>query len=374
MSALAQVCRTRQNTVSEQIQLAKPMRPSHLTAILDREFLSTTAGKSTPVMVWGPPGSGKSQIVAQVAKRHHVPVIDIRLSQMEPTDLRGIPFRHGDHVEWSIPALLPNEQRHGASGILFLDEITSAPPTVTAAAYQLILDRRLGEYRVPEGWAIFAAGNRNGDRGVTYAMAAPLANRFTHYELHADLDDWVAWAYHNDIDERVIAFLRFRPELLFEMKSSTTLAAFPSPRTWEYADRALKKFGGTPELLLDGLQACVGAAAGIEFKAFMDHIRDLPDIEAIANGKSAAMPGAIDLQYAVASSLVRRVVRESGKPNSDAMIGHVLRYAKLFPQRELGIMLVSDLQRGIGAPLLDRPEFSDWANSVSDLLTHRQVR
>ena len=346
------------------------MRPSNLTAILEREFLTT--GRPTPVMVWGPPGVGKSQIIAEIAAQHQVPVIDIRLSQMEPTDLRGIPFRDGDSVVWSIPALLPNAKRHGERGILFLDEITSAPPTVTAAAYQIILDRRLGEYRVPDGWAIFAAGNRHGDRGVTYAMPAPLANRFTHYELHADLDDWIAWAYRNDIDDRVIAFLRFRPELLFEMKSSTTLSAFPSPRTWEYADRALKKFGDAPELLLDGLQACVGAAAGIEFKAFMDHIRDLPDIEAIANGNSTAMPGAIDLQYAVASSLVRRVVRESGKPKEEAMIGNVLRYAKLFPQRELGIMLVSDLQRAIGAPLLDKPEFSEWASSISDLLMHRQ--
>jgi hypothetical protein len=347
------------------------MRPSHLTAILDREFAATLAGKSTPVMVWGPPGIGKSQIVAQVAAQHSVPVIDIRLSQMEPTDLRGIPFRDSDHVVWSIPALLPNVERHGSRGILFLDEITSAPPSVTAAAYQLILDRRLGEYRVPDGWAIFAAGNRHGDRGVTYAMPAPLANRFTHYDLEAHLDDWIAWAYQHDIDERVIAFLHFRPELLFEMKSSTTLAAFPSPRTWEYADRALKKFATAPELLLDGLRACVGAAAGIEFKAFMDHIRDLPDIEAIAQGRSNDIPGAIDLQYAVASSLVRRVVRESGKPNSEAMIGNVLRYAKLFPQRELGIMLVSDLQRAIGVPLLQTPEFSEWASSISDLIMYR---
>lgn len=345
------------------------MRPSHLTALLEREFLTT--GRSTPVMIWGPPGVGKSQIVAEIAVKHQVPVIDIRLSQMEPTDLRGIPFREGDSVVWSIPALLPNAKRHGERGILFLDEITSAPPTVTAAAYQLILDRRLGEYHVPPSWAIFAAGNRHGDRGVTYAMPAPLANRFTHYELHADLDDWIAWAYRNEIDERVIAFLRFRPELLFEMKSNTTLSAFPSPRTWEYADRALKKFGDAPELLLDGLQACVGAAAGIEFKAFMDHIRDLPNIDAIANGKSTEMPGAIDLQYAVASSLVRRVVREAGSANRDAIIGNVLRYAKQFPQRELGIMLVSDLQRAIGAPLFNRPEFSEWASSVSDLLTFR---
>ena len=109
-----------------------------------REFLAAAAGLHTPVMIWGPPGVGKSQITAEVARAHAVPLIDIRLSQMEPTDLRGIPFRVDDKVEWSIPALLPDERRHGRHGILFLDEITSAPPTVTAAAYQLILDRRLG--------------------------------------------------------------------------------------------------------------------------------------------------------------------------------------------------------------------------------------
>jgi MoxR-like ATPase len=143
------------------------MRPAQLSTILDREFLSAQEGHHTPVMLWGPPGVGKSQIIAQVAARHGVPMIDIRLSQMEPSDLRGIPFRIEDRVEWAIPSMLPDAKRHGPQGILFLDEITSAPPSVSAAAYQLILDRRLGAYQIPEGWAIFAAGNRQGDRGVT---------------------------------------------------------------------------------------------------------------------------------------------------------------------------------------------------------------
>ena len=130
--------------------------------------------------------------------------------------MRGIPFRNGDLVDWATPSMLPDTKRHGVSGILFLDEITSAVPSVSAAAYQLILDRRLGDYLVPDGWAVFAAGNRQGDRGVTYAMPAPLANRFSHYELTLNLDDWVAWAYANGIDERVIGFLRYRPEQLFD--------------------------------------------------------------------------------------------------------------------------------------------------------------
>jgi hypothetical protein len=185
------------------------MRPAQILAILEGEFRGTEQGFHTPVMLWGPPGVGKSQVVAQIASKHNVPVIDVRLSQMEPSDLRGIPFRSGNGlVEWAVPAMLPNLDRHGPRGVLFLDEITSAAPTVSAAAYQLILDRRLGEYRIPEGWTIFAAGNRQGDRGVTYSMPAPLANRFSHIEFETHLDDWVAWAYAHNIDERVIAFLR----------------------------------------------------------------------------------------------------------------------------------------------------------------------
>ncbi|MCW8986057.1 MAG: MoxR family ATPase, partial [Gammaproteobacteria bacterium] len=171
------------------------MRPAHLTTVLDKEFLSTEEGHHTPVMLWGAPGVGKSQIISQIAKRHNAPLIDIRLSQMEPSDLRGIPFRDGDRVEWAIPSMLPNAETHGPEGILFLDEITSAPPSVSAAAYQLILDRKLGDYEVPKGWAIFAAGNRQGDRGVTYTMPAPLANRFSHFDFEVNVDDWVAWAY-----------------------------------------------------------------------------------------------------------------------------------------------------------------------------------
>ena len=209
------------------------MRPAKLHVVLDREFNSTESGHHTPVMLWGPPGVGKSQMVAQLAEQYDVPVIDIRLSQMEPSDLRGIPFRVDDFVEWAVPSMLPDDKRHGSKGILFLDEITSAPPSVSAAAYQLILDRKLGNYEVPEGWAIFAAGNRQGDRGVTYTMPAPLANRFSHYEVEVNLDDWVAWAWNRGINDRIIAFLRFRPDLLFDFDPAHNPVAFPSPRSWE---------------------------------------------------------------------------------------------------------------------------------------------
>lgn len=346
------------------------MRPSHILQILEREFTSTGSAAHTPVMLWGPPGIGKSQIIGQIAGKHGVPLIDIRLSQMEPTDLRGIPFRSGERVEWSVPALLPDEKRHGARGILFLDEITSAPPTVTAAAYQLILDRRLGEYRAPDGWVIFAAGNRYGDRGVTYVMPAPLANRFAHYEVEPCLDDWVAWAHASGIDSRVIAFLRFRPDLLFDFDPAHNPLAFPSPRSWEYAHRALAKFDDIPELLLDAVQACVGPAAGVEFKAFVDHMDELPDIDAIARGENAGVPPGIDLQYGVAAALVRRAVQVRDLPHATIVYGNILKYARIFPQREMGVMLVTDLHRSIGTPLYAVPEFSAWAAGITDLMLY----
>lgn len=344
------------------------MRPSQLLTILECEFTSTHSGHHTPVMLWGPPGVGKSQMVAQIAERHQAAVIDIRLSQMEPSDLRGIPFRVGEQVEWAIPAMLPNAQRHGNQGILFLDEITSAPPAISAAAYQLILDRRLGEYQVPDGWAIFAAGNRQGDRGVTYTMPAPLANRFSHFEVETHLDDWVTWAYTQGIDERVIAFLRFRPELLFDFDPAHNPVAFPSPRSWEFAHRALQKFAGHLDLLQGTLQACVGPAAGIELHAFIANLEQMPDLDQIVQGEEVPVPKEIDLQYAVAAALVGRAIRAEGTENARQIQGNILSYARRFPQREMGVMLVSDLHRALGQTLFELPEFASWAQDVAEVM------
>lgn len=344
------------------------MRPAQLLTVLELEYQSTREGQHTPVMLWGPPGVGKSQMVAQIASRHAVPVIDIRLSQMEPSDLRGIPYRVDGQVEWAIPTMLPDTERHGPEGILFLDEITSAPPSVSAAAYQLILDRRLGEYQVPDHWAIFAAGNRQGDRGVTYTMPAPLANRFSHFEVETNLDDWVSWAYRNDIDERVIGFLRFRPELLFDFDPAHNPVAFPSPRSWEFAHRGLQKFNGHPKLLQGTLQACVGPAAGVELHAFVNSLDQMPDLDAIIAGEDVSTPTEIDLQYAVAAALVGKAIRAQGQPNQNDILGNILDYAGRFPQREMGVMLVSDMHRAIGNAVFEVPQFAKWAQIVSEVM------
>jgi len=346
------------------------MRPNDILKILEQEFHSTQHNQHTPVMIWGAPGVGKSQLVAQIADKNKVPVIDIRLSQIEPSDLRGIPFRDQDTVTWAIPDILPNEKRHGETGILFLDEINAAAPSISAAAYQLILDRKLGNYTLPHGWAIFAAGNRQGDKGVTYNMPTPLANRFSHFELETHLDDWVEWAYANHIDERIIAFLRFKPELLFNYDPSNSSHAFPTPRSWEFAHRALFKFEKNTMLLLGALQACVGSSAGVEAHAFVQHYKSLPNIDAIVNGTLLDVPEKIDLQYAVASALVGRAIKEKGNPNFGELLNHILNYASQFSQREMGIMLVSDLCRVIGEPVFQAEKFNDWATLIADLVLY----
>jgi len=346
------------------------MRPSQLATILDTEFISAQHQQHTPVMLWGPPGVGKSQLVHQIGERHGVKVVDIRLSQMEPSDLRGIPFQAGEWVEWAVPAMLPDAKRHGETGILFLDEITSAVPSVSAAAYQLILDRRLGEYQVPDGWAIFSAGNRQGDRGVTYTMPAPLANRFSHYDVEINLDDWVSWAYRNQIDERIIGFLRYRPELLFDFDPALNPMAFPSPRSWEFAHRALAKFGALPQLLSGALQACVGHAAGIELNAFVDSLDKMPDLDAILAGESIAPPKEIDLQYALASALVGRAIAAQERDDAAQVTGRILDYARSFRHKEMGVMLVSDMLRAIGDDMFSVPEFANWASSIGDIMLY----
>jgi hypothetical protein len=180
----------------------------------------------------------------------------------------------------------------------------------------------------------------------------------------------VAWAYGQGIDERLIAFLRFRPELLFEFDPAHNPVAFPSPRSWEFAHRALQKFGDVQELLTGALQACVGPAAGIELSAFVENLDKLPDIDAIVRGEKVVVPKETDLQYAVAAALVGRAIRARQEDNAAEIYGHILEFAGTFPQREMGVMLVSDMYRAIGQDIFSVPQFSRWANIVADVMLY----
>ena len=187
-----------------------------------------------PCFLWGAPGVGKSQIVRQAAQALSLRVIDVRAVLLDPVDLRGLPAINGDKkAHWCPPAFLPVE----GNGVLFLDELNAAPPLVQAACYQLVLDRQLGEYHLPAGWAVIAAGNRDTDRAVTSRMPSALANRFVHLDFEADLADWATWALQAGVKTELIAFIRFRPGLLHDFDPKRNDKAFPTPRAWEFVSK-----------------------------------------------------------------------------------------------------------------------------------------
>lgn len=194
-----------------------------------------------PTFIWGNPGVGKSSLVQQIANEKEMKFIDLRLSLLDPTDLRGIPFFESDikKAVWAKPEFLPDTSSE-EFGILFLDEINSAPPTIQAAAYQLILDRKIGEYVLPKNFAIIAAGNYESDRGVTYRMPTPLANRFVHLNFDLDFDSWKLWAYENNIDKRIISYLSYKQSDLFMFDPKSPNKSFATPRSWKFVDDILK--------------------------------------------------------------------------------------------------------------------------------------
>jgi hypothetical protein len=266
------------------------MRPSELQDYLTRLI---EAGLDMSVMLWGPPGVGKSSIVQAVAAAHGLACIDLRLSQLAPTDLRGLPVPDGSRSRWLPPEFLPE----GGRGVLFLDEINMAPPALQGVAQQLILDRRVGSYQLPDGWFVWAAGNRKEDRAAVFDMPAPLANRFIHLEVEPAIDDFRAYAFRQGIDERVIGFLSFRSDLLHKYASGQL--AWPSPRSWVMADRLLK--AGL------SLAPAIGEAPAAEFQAFCELAANTPDLEAIVSGMSQpAFPAEPSVRYATVMGLVAR--------------------------------------------------------------------
>jgi MoxR-like ATPase len=266
------------------------MNPADLTTFLDT-LIDHQVKLST--MIWGPPGIGKSSIVAQVAARHGLECIDLRLSQLAPTDLRGLPVAESGRSRWYPPEFLPTE----GAGVLFLDEINMAPPTMQGMAQQLILDRRVGSYVVPDGWFIWAAGNREEDRAAVFEMPAPLANRFIHVEVAPDFENFKSYALNRSLHEHIVAFLSFRPALLHK---SEPCVAWPSPRSWEMAS-TLHGIG------LD-IGAAVGAPAANEFAAFVGMYADLPDIGAIlaGQGDTIRFPTEPSVRYATTIGLTAR--------------------------------------------------------------------
>ncbi|MFO7597917.1 MAG: MoxR family ATPase [Desulfocurvibacter africanus] len=326
------------------------MKPSQIISALE-----TLLAVRQPAFLWGAPGVGKSQIVAQVAAKHGLELVDIQAVLLDPVDLRGIPrIDEAGNAVWSSPSFLPRRGR----GILFLDELNAAPPLVQAACYQLILDRKLGEYVLPEGWTILAAGNRESDRAVTHRMPSALANRLVHLDFEPDLDDWLRWAEDNGIEPRLRAFLRFRPKLLHAFDPKKSEKAFPSPRSWEFVSRII---AAAPDSdTLQGLLAgTVGAAAAAECLEFLRVYDVLPDAEAVlADPDGIAILNDPAVIYAMCESVAR-------KATDQAMSSLAILAARL--PVEFGVLLMRDAA-SVEPSIVETEAFKGWACANSDVL------
>ncbi|QEL16850.1 AAA family ATPase [Limnoglobus roseus] len=284
-----------------------------------------------PVYLWGPPGVGKSAVVRHAADALKLKLVDVRATLLDPVDLRGLPKVTKDRAEWCPPAFLPR----AGDGVLFLDELAQAPPLVQAACLQLVLDRRVGEYELPPGWAVVAASNRQEDRAGTHRLITPLLNRFVHLDLDVSPEDWQAWAVVNGVAPEVRAFLQYRPALLSQFDPAASPRAFPTPRSWAFVSDVL---AGTPADLLHRVVAgCVGDGPAAEFVGFLQLYRELPDLDAIGRQpETTAVPREPAVLYALVGAIAEKCKADA------APVHGLVQYALRLPD-EFALLALRDV-------------------------------
>jgi hypothetical protein len=342
------------------------MRPSAVAKTLD--YLLDA---NQPAMLWGPPGVGKSSIVHQRARARGMDIIDLRLSQLDAVDLRGIPsVDQGTRMtHWNTPSFLPREGR----GILFLDEINLAPLSVAAASYQLVLDRKLGEYELPPGWTVIAAGNRVQDRTNVQQMSTALKNRFIHVDFEVNLDDWSEWALKNGIHVSVLSFIRFRPTMLNmfdaplkgddaekrrQAQAMKDQNSFATPRSWEFMSKMVEK-QPDPEVEYELFCGTVGEGAAAEFMGYLKYYRDLPNLDALLmNPGKTEVPKEPATLYALSTGLAAKATED----NFDRVVQYTLR----MPQ-EFQVLLMKDAVTRTEV-LTNTKAFNEWTIKNSNVL------
>ena len=273
-----------------------------------RKGLMKCFAKKRPIFLWSGPGVGKSEVVAGIAAEMGGLMIDLRLGQMEPTDIRGIPFYNKDNgkMDWAPPVDLPDAETASQYPVvvLFLDELNSAPPSVQAAAYQLILNRRVGKYVLPDNVVMVAAGNRESDKGVTYRMPTPLANRFVHLEVRADFQAWHDWATVNRIHKDVVGYLSFAKQDLYDFDSKSSSRAFATPRSWTFVSELLEDEDTDHATLTDLIAGTVGEGLAVKFMAHRKISSKLPKSEDILSGKVTELEvKEVSAMYSLVTSL-----------------------------------------------------------------------
>ena len=304
-----------------------------------KRAISHLCKRKVPIFLWGPPGIGKSSIIAQIAKEAGIACIDLRLSLLDPIDLRGIPFfdANDNSAVWAPASFLPDGKKD-ANGILFLDELNTAAPMVQASAYQLILDRKIGEYTLPDGWSIVAAGNRESDRGVVFRMASPLANRFVHLEMEATVDDWKTWAIKENIDPTIIAFISYRPDTLFNFNTQNDEKAFATPRTWAYVNEILAS-KPDDDLLLTMIKGSIGEELASSFLGFKSVEKSLPSIDDSLEGKTNEAPIDTSALHILCTALTIRINEDTRAKEINNLIAYTLNLPG-----EFAVMIIQDLR------------------------------
>ena len=361
------------------------MRPSDITIALDK-----LAQEKLPGMMWGSPGIGKSSIVRQVGKNQKRPVFDVRLALLDPTDLRGIPFYDPEKktAAWAPASILPRADgdkivleisKEGKeilgsqeNAILFLDEINAAPPVVQAAAYQLVLDRQIGEYRLPDGVSLIAAGNREGDKAVTFKMPTPLLNRFVHLEFDVEFEDWHDWAVNVGVEPDIVGFLNFKKGLLNQFDAQSKSRAFPTPRSWEFASRVIDR--SIPDNVLRHLIAgCVGEGAAIEFMSYREVYLKLPNPADVLAGKVKKMPSKeLSAAYAMITALSYELKERFEKHGrGKEFFNGADTYMEFIHENfdpEFCVMGVRDCLKNFKLPLVQAPGWKGWAKDYTKLV------
>lgn len=280
------------------------LKPTDARAVIEAHI-----DANNPVLLTGAPGAGKSDLIGQIGAARAWPVINPFLPTLDAVDLRGLPMIRDGKAEFAPFGELPDEARDGPNGILFLDELPQADAAVQKVAMSLALLRRVGAYRLPDGWRVVAAGNRLSDRAGVNRLNSALANRFAHVAMSVDLNDWCTWALSHDVAPELVAFLRFRPGLLVDFEADRAINA--TPRTWSMAGKLIGR-ALAPAVESAALASVVGTGPAAEFLAFVRIWRNLPSPDLVLmNPTGAPVPSDGATLYALCGALARRVTVQS---------------------------------------------------------------
>ena len=308
-----------------------------VTAVQARKSLLRAFKVQRPLFLWGPPGIGKSELVEGITRELGGLMIDLRLGQMEPTDIRGIPFYNKDigKMDWAEPVELPDEATASQYPVvvLFLDELNSAAPSVQSAAYQLILNRRIGKYKLPDNVVMVAAGNRESDKGVTYRMPTPLANRFIHQEMKVDFASWQEWAVNNNVHKDVVGYLSFAKQDLYDFDAKSASRAFATPRSWTFVSQLLDEEEDN-DTVTNLIAGTVGEGLAVKFMAHRKVASKMPNPTDILSGKvkdlnvkevSAMYSLVISMCYELKNAVETKVEDKKFHEMSDNFFGYMMK-------------------------------------------------